>query len=251
MLKIVEEISKYFELEPYPKFNNCWRSDMETLGGIFITKIFKPLTDGESCIAMTAVDSFDEKLCESVFEIIEESGVDASCVDNAISIIEGLNVKNYPFDSVAITNYESFRMFEAVDKELDRKTCGAVPIARCELTGHETAQEVLAIFARLIKYIDWKRDITPRISMKYRLKTGAARKYKLYDQYALSCVLEELSEKDKYNIEIKNYKEEYIKIDIKDGVYRVFGMNKEAYIHSNSLTEIKQWIQGYLVRGLK
>jgi len=249
-VEIAVEIAKYYQLKPYPKYTNCWRSDVGDSSSEFITTIFKIFPDSDICVSLIAVNFFDEKLCDAIIKLIESEYQNIPYSDNILSFVIGLNVKGYPFDCLAVINYEAFQMFEAVDKELDRKVCGVIPIARCELIGTESADDLLGIFVRLIEDINWKREITPRISMKYQLYSGSGRKYKLYDNYALSCAMEELSDEKKYKIEIMNYKEQYIKIFLKDGLYSTISKEKEVYFQSKSLVETEQWLNSYLTLGL-
>lgn len=251
MLEIEDSISNYYEIYPYRQYKHCWRSDLGDLGGEFITTIFKILHSGEICVALIAADFFDEKLCNAIIDLIEDGQEKIGDETVPLQIVNGLSVEGYPFDSLAITNYESFRMFHEVDEALDKRTFGAIPIARCELTGHETPEELLGIFVRLIKDVEWGREIAPRTLMRYKLPIGGARKFKLYEQDSLRLVLHSLSDEDKYNIEIYNFKDEYVQIVQKEGVYKASGDNKVVIFESSSFSDLERWIGDYLVYGFE
>ncbi|MDH5651337.1 MAG: hypothetical protein OEZ39_05635 [Gammaproteobacteria bacterium] len=251
MLEIEKKISKYYEIKPYEKYQHCWRTDAGDVNSLFVVTVFKILPDNESCVVLISRNHFDEKLCDAILELVEKSGIDSLSEKQSLVIVEDLNVSGYQFDSLAIINYESFKMFYAVDEELDRKTFGVEPIARCELTGHESADEILALFARTIDSSNWKRDISPRVKMRYKLGSGSTNKYKLYSIVYFKEVLVELVRGDSKNIELYNFMDEYVKINNHNGLFVIHGESKNQIFETDSVYELNRFVMECLTKDLK
>jgi hypothetical protein len=231
-------------------FPNALRYEDETPLHKFVS-VIGPLSGRSPFILLTARDSFDEGLCKALFLFLESH---AACLspERDVTVIEGFKHNGYVFDSVLVLNGSCHNMYEHVSDELNQQTLAAFPIVRWEFTGPETADEIDDIRHDGPCTIDWNREPSPYVLMRFcNQKTGAGTRGKQlwYTKapYAENVVLE-LTEEPGSFVELRNFRGEQIRIEATAESYAIDRGETSLSVERSYIT---RWLDDFLTKGLE
>src|SRR5262249_37378461 len=143
-------------------------------------------------------------------------------------------------------------MFEHENRELSSRTCEVFPMFRCEFSGEETCELIDLIRHDFVVTIDWKRQPSPLVYLRFRnTKTGIRSTGNTMGLTSADCFFEQLHElagEDSF-IEAKNYKGEVCCISRKDDNY-IFTLAPSQDSVVVPANQIDDWATSYLTKGM-
>ena len=239
-----------YDLQVEDCFPNGIRYENETPQHKFVS-VVGPLSNGSPFILLTARDSFDKMLCKSLFLFLDSHSACLS-LERGVTIIEKFQHDDYAFDSVLVLNGSYHRSYEHFSNELNQHTLEAFPILRCEFTGSETVDEMEGIRRYGPCTIDWHREPSPYVKMRFHnQKTGASSFGKqLWYTKARNAEDEllELTDEPKSFVEIMNFLGEWVRIVVTAETYTIKGNDSSRSVHKSHITS---WLKEFLMMGME
>jgi hypothetical protein len=211
---LIEKLKKSINFKPFAKFKDWNEFVVTTPSHSFFNYFNLKIVDGY--VVTTVVrNKKDDILLDSFLEQLSNIDIDTpkNLIKKSISPLPNSNM-----DSFMIFPYQYHNEFKSIDEELHKKTILVLPIHHSEFRGDETIDEINILRRDFITTIDWTRDITPQIKMRFKnfkSATGSVgNKLGLAKVTDISSELSKLQNlKDKQSfIELENYKNEFVRI---------------------------------------
>ena len=181
------------------------------------TDVLRVVGDSDAWLQLvTARDSFSADIAQRLLRAVDIDDLRRAGA-LPITIVEG---ELTPFDCMALVGPKAHDMYRYQDPILGQRTVVAFPAYRCEFSGDEAAEEVRLMRERFVSTLDWKRQPTPKVEMRFVNTRSGARsrgnRFGLVDlPYALHEVVE-LQGSGGY-VDLRNFRREACRVTWTEG----------------------------------
>ncbi|MFE3142913.1 hypothetical protein [Streptomyces scopuliridis] len=156
--------------EPFPGLREAWRwSPMPRF-------VFSLALDSkrDSAYQLNTIDHFDQKLVTAVLEFAREQRLAEEVRDTKpFTIAPGFATESYGFDVVVAVPSAVHQYHFGRDNALGERVTGVFPAYSCEFSGHETLEEAVHRFKRMLRPTVVERPAVPYLRMRYEnTRTG-------------------------------------------------------------------------------
>ncbi|MFE2638342.1 hypothetical protein ACFXKF_26845 [Streptomyces scopuliridis] len=129
---------------------------------------------GDSAYQMNTIDHFDQKLVTAVLEFAREQRLAEEVRDTKpFTIAPGFATESCGFDVVVAVPPAVHQYHFGRDNALGERVTGVFPAYSCEFSGHETLEEVVHRFKRMLCPTVVERPVVPYLRMRYEnTRTG-------------------------------------------------------------------------------
>jgi hypothetical protein len=247
-LLLIEKIKENINFKPFAKLKDWNEFVVSTPAHTFFNYFSMKIVS--DYVVMTIVrDKKDDFLLDSFLKQV--SNIDFGIPKDFVKK-SGMTFPNTSMDGFILLPYQYHNEFKTIDEELHKKTIVILPIHHSEFRGDETVDEVNIIRRDFITTIDWTRDITPQVKMRFKNfksttgsvgnKLGFA---KLKDISSELSKLNNLKDKQSF-IELENYKNEFIRIELNNQKeIEISDLNKEKKFIGDKITSFS-FIKNFL-----
>ena len=238
-------------LQPTPLGTRAYRLDDRTPAHSFTT-VIAALTGGECCLTMTARDWFDEGLALAILTFVD-SAEDRLTLGEVSQIITGFHHDHHGFDAVMLLGPRAHQAFQTRNERLHSLTLEAFPIFRCEFSGNEPAELVDLIRHHFVSTVDWKREASPQLRLRFHnTRTGVrstGRELGLARPSTLETQLRQLTDAPGSFIEVGNFLGEQCRVTVA-GERFVVALPGSADPLALARPDMTAWMRGFLIGGL-
>jgi hypothetical protein len=238
------ELSRYYELEAIQGIEGCWYYKNETPAHAFHNVIKQAnVPSKEVVISVTARDFFDRTYALNIIAFVEAK-LRRFSPSQPLSVLDSFQAHgDFKFDSIGMITSEAHTLFKRESPLLHPHTLVVYPMFRCEFSGKEDSETIVAMRRDFIATIDWKRPRRCKILARYRNSktgTGTLDKHRvLENQETLFREIAELTPKEGSFIEIENYQGDVLEMIVNpDGNYRIKVTSRGVFERSLSKSEI-------------
>jgi hypothetical protein len=219
MYNLKEALVEHFTVTRVAFADGALRHETKTPAHHFIN-VIKPLPDSDTFVFTSARDSFDGGLCAAMMQFADqqEPSLRNRALDRGVSIVEGFQHDGYGFDSIVLFGPAYHAIYKEVDSWLHAHAIEICPIYRCEFVGDESPDEAAVVRRYGACTIDWTREPSPIVYMRWRnyvTDAGSVGQDFVYQsQRVLLSELRELSRDAKGWIEFQNFRREKCRVVI-------------------------------------
>jgi len=208
MSALRQALEKHYQLKRAVEGCDWWTYAVVTPRHRF-TNVIRLITatDGELCVCTTVRDEFSQLELEALLAFLDEH-LEVVSVSIGLRLLEGFRGPQPHFDAVALLGPTYHSQYEAEEPRLHSRTIVALPIARFELSGAETADELRQLRRDFVSTIDWSRAPSPKILVAPAKKTSQAVKLLPARREALLQELDRLARMPGGRMTIENFRRE-------------------------------------------
>ncbi|KAF2334672.1 hypothetical protein [Flavobacterium ginsenosidimutans] len=244
------KIEKYYSLEQsfVPKWY-CYR--VVTPIYVFTHFINFSSIKGKLLLLIVRGELSEKKICEFL-KIVDENNKNIQ-FDKFVKL-NNIFYNEMEMNGIAFLPYKYHSIFETQDKDLYLNTIVTFPIYNCEFNGNESSEEVKLLRRDIVSTIDWDREVSPIIKIRYNnLKTGSRTRGNKFYFVSLNVVLNELDnlQNDDFPdsfVELENYKDEYIHVSaLNSSVFLIVNKNRTIVLQ-DKIQKIKDFTIDFLTR---
>lgn len=189
-------------------------------------------------------DFFDAELAACIIQFVRAQ-LGQIRFGDAFQIMEGFSAFGYDFDELLILSPELHGQFKAENEQLYLQTVLALPIYHSEFALSDLPETVMLVRSRFVSTLDWKREPSPRVWMRFknRVTESIGKKLGLTRiEKAIAEIHRIPSGQDGW-AELENYLREHIRITYAFGMYEWEANGETTRLPESELDErIKEFL---------
>jgi len=196
-------------------------------------------------VIVVSRDFFDPALALEVIKFVIEHKDEIS-LPFEHCIVHGFTPSNYGFRSMLFLGPTVNGLLQGRSGNLQPRTIQAIPIYTCEFSEIDTLNTIEIARRYQVITIDWKREPSPRTWIRYKNSKAESigKKLGIANEERAITETHRLSDEAGGWTELRNYKEEQIKITFEDGSFLVQPAEGPSIVVPES--ELDAWIHSFL-----
>jgi len=244
-----ERLKRYCDVEAIPFRGEAVPYKNRTPAHEFVT-VLMPLVINDLFVFMTARDSFDASLCNSLLDFVKSREGEVASA-NPFTVLDGVRDERFGFAALAVASPACHHMYETQDAWLHDHAIEVFPVHRCEFSGKETLEQIDIVRHYGPTTIDWAREAVPLVLMKWEnLRNGSsshAETLYVSEGFAVN-ELENLESDARSHVEIQNFRRVSCRVERSATEFAVAVPGHPHAIRFNAF-HVRSWLAKFLREG--